>query len=194
MEVICTLVSTPAKEPQVNLDVYKAIDGDAEAFGRLYQLFVDRIFRYVFYQVKDKMTAEDVTEEVFVKCWKSISHCRGREQTFSAWLYRIAHNQVVDVMQKHRREVSLDKVYISDGSDPENEAERNIELQKVLEAVKDLPEPQQQLIILKFLDDLDNEEIGRIMGKRQGAIRALQMRALINLRKKIGSGANEHDQ
>jgi RNA polymerase sigma-70 factor (ECF subfamily) len=77
---------------------------------------------------------------------------------------------------------------LTDDSDPEKEAEDRMELQKVLEAVEDLPGLQKQVIILKFLDEIDNEEIGRILGKRQGAVRALQMRALINLREKFNCG------
>jgi len=69
-----------------------AIEGDVEAFGILYNTFVNQIFRYVFYQINDRMKAEDITQEVFIKSWKSIQTCRGKEDTFSAWLYRIAHN------------------------------------------------------------------------------------------------------
>jgi RNA polymerase sigma-70 factor (ECF subfamily) len=181
-------VIIPSDESNIIKAVKKAIDGDVEAFGWLYRFYVDRIYRYVFSQVGDKMTAEDVTEEVFLKTWKSIGSCRGKEQTFTAWLYRIAHNHLVDNIRKYRREVSLDKVTLTDKSDPEKEAEDNMELQKVLEAVHSLPEPQKQVILLKFIEDIDNDEICRILGKRHGAVRALQMRALINLRDKFNCG------
>ncbi|MBN1189909.1 MAG: sigma-70 family RNA polymerase sigma factor [Dehalococcoidales bacterium] len=170
--------------------VKQAIKGDVQAYGRLYSLYVDRIYRYVFFQVGDKMTAEDITEEVFLKSWKAISSCRGKEHTFSAWLYRIAHNHMANTFRKNRKDVSLEKLDIPDETDPAREAEKNIELQKVLEAVKNLPEPQKRVIMLKFLGEADNEEIGRIMGKRQGAVRALQMRALLNLREKFSSGVD----
>ena len=192
MEVIYTRVVTPSKEPQISLEVAKAIDGDVEAFGQLYQLYIDRIYRYVYYHVGDKMTAEDVTDEVFIRAWKSISSCKGREQTFSAWLYRIAHNYSIDVIRKNRKEISFENVNVADDSDPEKEAEDNLDLQNVLEAVKSLPDPQKQVILLKFIDDFENDEIGRIMGKRQGAVRALQMRALVSLRKKFNSGADSY--
>jgi RNA polymerase sigma-70 factor, ECF subfamily len=170
--------------------VKEAIEGDVQAYGRLYSLYVDRIFRYVFYQVGDKMTAEDITEEVFLKSWKSISSCRGKEHTFSAWLYRIAHNHLVDNYRKNRRNISLETLELPADTDPAREAEDKLELQKVLEAVKNLPEPQKQVILLKFMDEIDNDEIGRILGKRQGAVRALQMRALINLREKFSPGVD----
>jgi RNA polymerase sigma-70 factor (ECF subfamily) len=183
-------VTIPSEEAQILMAVKKAIEGDVEAFGWLYTTYVDRIYRYVFYQVGDKMTAEDVTEEVFVKTWKSIGSCRGKEQTFSAWLFRVAHNHMVDTFRKNRREVSFDNINLPDDGNPEKEAEDNMVLQKVMEAVKNLPEPQQQVILLKFLDEIDNQEIGRILGKRQGAVRALQMRALNNLRGKLNSGVD----
>jgi RNA polymerase sigma-70 factor, ECF subfamily len=181
-------VVIPSDESNIIQAVKKAIEGDAEAFGWLYRFYVDRIYRYVFSQVGDKMTAEDVTEEVFLKCWKSIGSCRGKEHTFTSWLYRIAHNHMVDNIRKYHREVSLEKVTLADKSDPEKEAEENLEMQKVLEAVQGLPEPQKQVILLKFLEDIDNDEICRILGKRHGAVRALQMRALVNLREKFNRG------
>ncbi len=178
----------PSEESNIISAVKKAIDGDVEAFGWLYRCYVDRIYRYVFSQVGDRMTAEDITEEVFLKSWKSITSCRGKEHTFTSWLYRIAHNHMVDNIRKYRREVSMEKVTLADKSDPEKEAEESLEIQKVLEAVQHLPEPQKQVISLKFLEDIDNDEICRIMGKRHGAVRALQMRALINLREQFNCG------
>jgi RNA polymerase sigma-70 factor, ECF subfamily len=192
MEVDYTLVATPSEDSQNSLDVTSAINGDVKAYGRIYTLYVERIYRYVYYLVRDKMTAEDLTEEVFIKAWKSIGNCKGRERTFSSWLYRIAHNHSIEMMRKNRREISFENVNIADDSDPEKAAEDSLELQDVFEAVKSLPEQQKQVILLKFLDDAGNEEIGRILGKRQGTVRALQMRALINLRKKFDGGADSY--
>ena len=79
--------------------VKRAIGGDFAAFGYLYGIYLDRIYRYVFYKVKDKMTAEDITEEVFLKAWKAINSCKGKERTFSSWLYRIAHNHIIDIFR-----------------------------------------------------------------------------------------------
>jgi RNA polymerase sigma-70 factor, ECF subfamily len=194
MEVIQTPVISPSEDPRINLDVTKAIDGDTAAFGRIYTLFVDRIYRYVYYLLGNRMMAEDITEEVFIKAWKSIGNCRGREQTFSSWLFRIAHNHSVTMVSKNHREIPVADVHVTDKHDPQIEAEENLDLQNVLEAVKSLPESQKQVIILKFLDDIENDEIGRILGKRQGAIRALQMRALNSLRKKFSGGEGAYDK
>ena len=80
--------------------VDQAASGNFNAFGQLYEMFLDKIYRYAYYQVKDKMTAEDITETVFMKAWKRIATCKGHGATFSAWLYRIAHNQIVDRLER----------------------------------------------------------------------------------------------
>ena len=170
--------------------VRKAIKGDVEAYGQLYSMYLDRIYRYVFNKVNNIMLAEDITEEVFIKAWKAIKTCQGKEQTFVPWLYRIAYNHLVDTFRKNHREVSFENLNIADDSNPQKEAEDRLEMQKVLEAVKTLPEMQKKVILLKFRDEIDNVEIGRILGKRQGAVRVLQMRALINLREKFSSGVD----
>ena len=182
-------MTQPASKKEIQGYVKMAIEGDVEAFGVLYNTFVNQIFRYVFYQVNDRMKAEDITQEVFIKSWKSIQTCRGKEDTFSAWLYRIAHNQTVDTIRKSKPEISLELTDPVGSANTEAEVEKAMERQKIAAALKTLPEPQRQLIILKFLEGAENDEIGEVMGKRQGAVRALQMRALDNLRKKLSSGA-----
>ncbi len=166
--------------------IKRAAGGDFEAFGELYSIYLDRIYRYVFYQIMDKMTAEDVTEEVFLKAWKAIGSCRDKEETFSSWLYRIAHNQVIDNLRSQRKHLSIDMESLAEVGGPELEAEEKLERQELLGTISDLPQNQKQVIILKFIEGLDNREIGRIMGKSQGAIRVLQMRALATLRQKLG--------
>jgi RNA polymerase sigma-70 factor, ECF subfamily len=181
-------VTQPASKKEIQGYVKMAIEGDTEAFGILYNTFVNQIFRYVFYQVNDRMKAEDITQEVFIKSWKSIQTCRGKEDTFAAWLYRIAHNHIVDTFRKNKREISLELTDPVGSSNTEAEAEKSLEWQKTVAVLNTLPEPQRQLIILKFMEGAENDEIGDVMGKKQGAIRALQMRALENLRKRLSGG------
>lgn len=165
--------------------IKRAAGGNFEAFGELYNIYLERIYRYVFYQVRDKMTAEDLTEEVFLKAWKSIDTCRGKEQTFSSWLYRIAHNHVIDNLRSQRKYLSADMEALAEVSSPELGEEGKLERQEMLEEISDLPQNQKQVIILKFIEGLDNREIGQIMGKSQGAVRVLQMRALATLRQRL---------
>jgi len=179
-----TEAATRTKSKIIRL-VERAAGGDIEAFGELYSIYLDRIYRYVFYQVKDKMTAEDITEDVFIKAWKVIDSCKGRGETFSPWLYRIAHNQVIDILRSRRKQLLTEMETVDKVSGPELEVEGKLERQELLGMIAYLPEAQRQVIILKFFEGLDNFEIGQVMGKKQGAIRILQMRALSTLRKDI---------
>ena len=169
----------------------RAASGDFEAFGEVYGIYLDRIYRYVFYQVKDKMAAEDLTEEIFVKAWGAIGSYKGGKLSFSTWLYRIAHNHTIDYFRTRQPNVSLDRevldnVEILDNVvDPEQEVERHLMHQGVLELVSHLPPDQKQVIILKFIEGCDNREIEQITGKKQSAIRVTQMRALATLRQRL---------
>ncbi len=167
--------------------VGRATGGDIDAFGDLYSIYLDPIYRYVFYHVKDKMTAEDITEEVFIKAWKAIDSCKGKERTFSSWLYRIAHNHTIDrlrSMQK-RLAVEVQSQSLPDTRDVESETEARLEYEETLEAISCLPEKQKQIIMLKFVEGMDNREIEQITGKSQNAIRVLQMRALNTLWRRL---------
>jgi RNA polymerase sigma-70 factor (ECF subfamily) len=170
--------------------VDKAARGDFEAFGQLYSIYLDRIYRYVLYQVKDRMTAEDITEEVFVKAWKAIKSCKGKGHTFSAWIYRIAHNHIINTLRNVRKYSSIEMENITELNNPNLDVEMTLDQQELLDAVAELPQNQGQVITLKFIEGLDNREIAKIMGKSEGAIRILQLRALTTLRQKIGGGKN----
>ena len=180
-------VSTYDQSEIVRL-VEKAAGGNFEAFGKLYSIYLDRIYRYAFYQVKDKMTAEDITEEVFVKAWKAIDSCKGKGHTFSAWIYRIAHNHIINTFRNMRKCVSMEMENLTELSDPKLEVEMTLDRQELQAVLADLPQNQRQVVILKFIEGLDNREIGQIMKKSEGAIRILQMRALTTLRQKLGGG------
>jgi len=175
---------TPS-EAEITGLIDRAAGGDFGAFGELYSIYIDRIYRYVFYQVKDKMTAEDLIEEIFMKAWKAVGSYRGKGQAFSSWLYRIAHNYMIDELRKSRKHVSLEQETTAIVGNPEQEPEEKLIRQELLEAISCLRHNQKQVIILKFLEGLDNREIGQVMGKSQGAIRIMQMRALTTLRQML---------
>jgi RNA polymerase sigma-70 factor (ECF subfamily) len=172
--------------------VKEAAGGNIQAFGQLYRIFLDQIYRYVFYHVNDKMTAEDITEEVFLKAWKVIKSCRGKEKTFSSWLYRIAHNHMVNTLRDNNRITYLANDREIEINDLTQQVESNIEYQEMIKAIACLPENQKQVIILKFIEGLDNREISKITGKNEGAIRITQMRALAKLREKLGEKRDEY--
>ena len=179
----------PSKEPRELSQITELIDqaagGNLKAFGEIYKIYLDRIYRYVFYQINDKMTAEDITEEVFLKAWKAIGTCKGKEKTFSSWLYRIAHNQLMNTLRDNNRITSLENQTPGKFADSKQEINTNIEYQELLKTISDLPKNQKQIIILKFIEGLDNREISKITGMREGAIRVSQMRALATIREKL---------
>jgi RNA polymerase sigma-70 factor (ECF subfamily) len=178
---------TPDKleDTEVRGLVERAVGGDIEAYGELYGIYLDRIYRYVYYQVRNKVVAEDLTEEIFLKAWRAIGRYTWKGQPFSSWLYKIAHNHIVDYYRTKRQHEVLQEEIVADDGSPEEEAEGRATRQEILEAIATLPQQQQQVVIMKFIDDLDNKEIEQVIGKSQGAIRVLQTRALATLRQKL---------
>jgi RNA polymerase sigma-70 factor (ECF subfamily) len=162
--------------------VDRASGGDIDAFGELYSLYVDQIYRYIFFRIKNQMLAEDITEDVFIKAWRSIKSCKGKGQTFMAWLYRIAHNQLIDNIRRWHRESPIMEEEHQTAMFSESEVEVNLRWQEVIEVIASLSPKQEQVITMKFIEGLDNQEIAEILGKSEGAIRVLQMRALANIR------------
>jgi RNA polymerase sigma-70 factor (ECF subfamily) len=165
--------------------VESAAAGNIESFGEIYSIYLDRIYRYAIYQVRDKATAEDLSEEIFWKAWRGLAKYRWDGHPFSAWLYRIAHNQIVDYFRTNRELKNIEVESLAGDTDPEQEVSRKQMERLLVSAVSSLPEQQRQVIILKFIEELDNREIEQIMGKKQGALRMLQMRALTTLRQKL---------
>ncbi|MEE8470971.1 MAG: sigma-70 family RNA polymerase sigma factor [Dehalococcoidia bacterium] len=178
---------------QIRRLVERAVTGDIETFGELYGIYLDRIYRYVFCHVNNRATAEDLTEEVFLKAWEGISKYRWKGQPFAAWLYRIAHNRVIDYYRTNRQHETLDEELKAEGGDPEQEAVGRLTRKELLQAISSLPKQQRQVIILKFIEGQDNREIAQIMRKNEGAVRVMQMRALGALRRVL-SGEVENEE
>jgi RNA polymerase sigma-70 factor (ECF subfamily) len=179
------------EEIEIRRLVKLAANGDFEAFGEIYSMYLDRIYRYVSYQVNNKVTAEDLTEEIFMKAWRGIGKYRWKGQPFSAWLYRIARNHVIDYFRTSRQHLSLKGDIQADDNQPQQEFETKQMQQSLLRAISSLPQQQKQVIILKFIEDLDNRAIEQITGKSRGAIRVMQMRALAALRRMLSEEMGE---
>lgn len=162
---------------------------DSTAFGELYNRYVDKIYSYVYYRTSNRQDAEDLTARVFHRALQHIHKYENRGLPFSAWLYRIAHNLVANYHRDRRRKklVPLDSLVLSSfrHDAPESVAERVDEAERLLLAIRALPDERQQLLILKFVDRLPNAEIGEIMGRSEGAIKSLYHRTLVSLREEI---------
>ena len=164
----------------------RASDGDRDAFGQLYERYIDRIFNYVYYRTGNLHDAEDLTARVFQRAMNHIHNYTDRGVPFSAWLYRIAHNLVANWHRDNnrRKEITLDDAIISkhNGDLPESELMSLEEREKLFSLLKCLPDDRQQLIILKFVEQMSNAEIGQVMGKTEGAVKSLYHRTLLALR------------
>jgi len=174
--------------PEVSAEnaVSLARSGNSEAFSFLYNQNVNRIYNYIFYRVGSEHDAEDITSRVFYRAFGHIKNYEEKGVPFSAWLYRIAHNLIANWHRdrQRRKEVSLDdQPEIPQRIDlPETVIEKRQEMELLLRGIRRLAPERQQLILLKFLDDLSNAEIAVIMGRTEGAIKSLYHRALIALK------------
>ncbi len=162
---------------------------DPAAFGELYERYVARIYNYIYYRTGNHHDAEDLTARVFQRALQHIPTYEDRGLPFSAWLYRIAHNLVVNWHRDRRRRqvVPLDDLIVSTlrSEAPEHVTELHEEQEHLLIAISSLPHERQQLLILKYVEHLSNAEIGQIMGRSEGAIKSLYHRTLIALRDEI---------
>jgi RNA polymerase sigma-70 factor (ECF subfamily) len=163
-----------------------AAQGDQEAFGLLYERYVERIFNYIYYRTGNTYDAEDLTARVFYRAMRHIGNYHDRGLPLSAWLYRIAHNLVANWHRDNsrRKEISLDEVIFGyhEGDHPEYELLQLEERERLLRVIRDLPPERQQLLILKFVEHMSNAEIGQIMGRTEGAIKSLYHRTLLAMR------------
>jgi RNA polymerase sigma-70 factor (ECF subfamily) len=165
--------------------VRRAQQRDQAALTQLYEENFDRIYRYVVLKIGDRTEAEDMTQQVFLNALKSISSYKWKGMPFSAWLFRIAHNQVVDYFRKKSRRptVPLDESMAMGGIDPQKVVERKVEIEQMAQATQKLTKAQQEVISLRFAGDLPIAEVAKVMGKSEGAIKALQHSAIVALRK-----------
>lgn len=170
-------------------DLVELAKDDKDAFGELYERYVKKIYSYLYYRTGNQHDAEDLTARVFYRAMSHIETYTERGVPFQAWLYRIAHNLVANWHRDRgrRKVIPLDEFIVSGlrSDAPDKSAEDQEERDLLLNAVRRLPEERQQLLILKFVDQLSNAEIGDIMDRTEGAIKSLYHRTLIALRDDI---------
>lgn len=184
------MVSANAAVPRANDDtplVLRAIRRDQEAFGELYDRHVVRVYRHIYYMVGNAADAEDLTAQTFLRAWEAIGRYQVRGAPFVSWLLRIAHNLGVSHLRSKRDSSELHDgiVDTKERRDPEWSYQQTAEEELVREAILRLREEQRQVIILRFIEDLDYTEVADIIGKSVAAIRVIQHRALNSLRKQM---------
>jgi RNA polymerase sigma-70 factor (ECF subfamily) len=131
-----------------------------------------------------------MTQQVFLNALKSIHSYKWKGMPFSSWLYRIAHNQIVDYLRKKSRQafVPLDETLPAGDADPRKEAERKLQMDELAQATGKLTKAQQDVISLRFAGELSVAEVAGVMGKSVGAVKALQHSAILSLRKVLSAG------
>ena len=159
---------------------------EADALGLVYDRYSGRIYNYIYHRVGNPNLAEDLTGQVFVRMLEAIQNQRAWQSSFSGWLYRIAHNLVVDHYRRNKQatQISLDDApdLPSQRGDPVEAAAKVLTQEHLQDAIGQLTPEQAQVIVLRFLQGLSIAEAAQVMEKTEGAIKALQYRAVIALR------------
>lgn len=160
---------------------------DEKAFTLLYEQYFVKIYRYVMVKVGNAMEAEDITQQVFLNAFKALPSYKWKGRSFSSWLFRIAHNQIVDYLRKKTKRVTepLLEEIAAGTSDPEETAEQKASIEALVLAAKHLTKAQREVISLRFAAELSIAEVAKVMGKSEGAVKALQHSAIVALRKNL---------
>jgi RNA polymerase sigma-70 factor (ECF subfamily) len=168
-----------------------AAQRDPRDFGPLYELYVDRIYRYAYRRVGTHHEAEDITAQTFQQALQALPNYQWRGLPFGAWLFRIAGNIINRRGRTSGREVAVEDVTVFSGyeptdDDPADHVWRTEQAGEISDLIKRLPPDQQRVLVLKFSHGLKNREIGDLMGRSEGAIKQLVHRALVTLRGAMG--------
>jgi RNA polymerase sigma factor (sigma-70 family) len=178
-----------AGQPHLKDLVDRSVLGEAEAFGSLYDFFVEDIYRYFHSHVADPHDVEDLVSRTFLRAWRAIPRFKWRGRPFEAWLFTLARNQLMDFYREHRATTSpLDEATPDTRTGPEALAVASLEARMTREALAKLTPDQRDVLVLKFFLDRENSEIAAILGKKEGTVRAIQMRALQALRRHLRNG------
>jgi len=167
--------------------VARASLGDPDAVASLYDIYASRIYSYIYRRTSDPVTAEDLTGQVFLRMLEALRNGKGWRTSFSGWLYRIAHNLVVDLYRK-RGQVKYTTIddtpnLAASDSDPYRVAASRLDSDVLLRAINQLTDEQAQVVTLRFLEGYSIAEVADIMDKTDGAIKALQYRGVASLRR-----------
>jgi RNA polymerase sigma-70 factor (ECF subfamily) len=166
----------------------EAIKYNEAKLASLYEEYYDRIVRYTFSRIGDRTEAEDLAGDVFLKALESVGGYEERGIPMHAWLFKIAHNRVVDYLRKaaKRKTVPIDTIQVAADMDPVDIAEKNIEFERVTKAMEQLTPDQREVVGLRFFGGFTSKETGSILDKNDGAVREMQRAAIEKLRKELG--------
>lgn len=180
-----------ASDTAIRSLVKKAKERDPDAFGKLYDEYVDQIFRYIYYKVGNFADSQDLTGQAFLKAFENIDSFEVRDVAFSSWLYRISHNLVVDYFRREskRESVPIDEQpqMPSNRGNPVDQVMADLDSERLYKALHKLTHNQREVIVLKFIDNLSNSQVAEIMGISVGAVKSTQKRGLLSLNRVLSN-------
>lgn len=171
--------------------VARAVKRDPDAFGQLYNLYFERVYRYARLRLGNPTDAEDVTAGVFLSAWRTIDRFTPTHNaSFAGWLFRLAHNALVDRYRRVKPMVSLDneldaELAQQEVTTPDAVLERRLTFAELHQAMQQLTDEQREVVLLRFVEGLSAREVGDIMGKHEGTVRGMQFRAIEALRRAL---------
>ncbi len=163
--------------------IQDAIKGEASAFGLLYDKYQPQIYRFVYLKVGHREEAEDLTHQIFLKAWQKIDKYEHRGFPFSSWLYQISRNQIIDLYRTQKKTSDLEDIVELGENDAQLEKiDVKLETERVQKAISLLKDEYQDVIIMRFVEELSYEEMSEILDKPQTTVRVLQHRAIKQLK------------
>lgn len=172
--------------------IKKAQAGEAEAFGWIYDRYIKQIYRFVYLKVSHRANAEDLTQQIFMNAWQNIKGYKAQGFPLSSWLYRIANNAVIDHYRTNRHHVALDSIPEEIfAQEPDDRIDTAMEIAKAAAMIGKLESDQQSVVVMKFIEGMDNKEIATALEKTEGAVRVIQHRALKKLKDLISENSQE---
>lgn len=172
-----------SKKQELNLAL-AAKSGNSESFGRLYEIYIKKIYDFIYYKTLNKEVAEDITSIVFIKAWNKIEQFR--EGSFSAWLYMIARNAVTDYYRREKGYDNIDDCWdLADKTDFLTTIDRDLDVDLIKEAMKSLKDQEREILIMRFWLDLSFSEIAERLNKKEGAVKMALGRTLKDLKNKV---------
>ncbi len=176
--------------------IEEAQQGDTSAFGRLYDHYLPKIYRFIFLKVSNRSEAEDLSHEVFLSAWQNIGSYAPMGYSFSSWIYQIARNRVIDFYRTKKQHLNIDDLEDYFFKVPAQQATELITktaLEEVRRLITELSPDQQDVLIMRFVEDMEHKEIAAALDKSEGAVRILQHRAIQQLKKLINKKHGSSD-
>ena len=171
--------------------IARAQAGDIECFAQLYDHYIPKIYRFVFVKTSHKQEAEDLTHEVFLSAWQNLGRYEHKGFPFSSWLYQVARNKIIDYYRVRKSHASVEEADAdAEWAKVENtlaqDLDNSLRVEHIKKLFRILSPDQQDVILMRFVEDLSYGEIAHAMGKSEGAVRLIQHRAIQELRKQLG--------